>query len=364
MSAKPANDNEPQWEKEGTSSTGKQYKEVVRAVSPPQHNIAVSTALTENEKKLSEQRVAMDLVAYAERGDTPIRRTFLALAFVSVFVMALIMIFLFKEGVGLFYYPDPEQLTVSIKSFLLGHEWYPTYDPPDFGILPLIVGSISVTVVASLIAVPLGVGTALYLSGVASPKVREWVKPAVELLASLPSVVLGFVGMVVIAPILQDKLDLLSGLNILNASMMLAIMAIPTITSISEDAMYSVPGEMIEASYGLGATRWETMLKVQIPGALSGIGTAVILGMARAMGETMVVLMVAGGASQIPSSIFDSVRPLPATIAAEMGETPFGSPHYHSLFAIGIVLFVLTLGFNLVAAYVSHRFQQKGSATL
>lgn len=333
-------------------------------MSAPQHNIAVSAARAEEEKQLSAKRVAMDLVAYAERGDTPIRRTFMALAFVSVFVMALIMVFLFKEGLGLFYYPDPDQWTVSIKSFLLGREWYPTYEPPDFGILPLIVGSLAVTVVSSLIAVPLGVGTALYLAGAAGPRVREWVKPSVELLASLPSVVLGFVGMVVIAPRLQEALDLMSGLNILNASLMLAIMAIPTITSISEDALHSVPSELMEASYGLGATKWETMLKVQIPGALSGMGTAVILGMARAMGETMVVLMVAGGAAQIPGSIFDSVRPLPATIAAEMGETPFGSPHYHSLFAIGIVLFVLTLGFNLVAAYVSHRFQQKGSATL
>jgi phosphate transport system permease protein len=312
----------------------------------------------------NEDRVAMNLVAYSERGDTAVRRIFLILAFVSVFVMALIMLFLFREGIGLFWHTDVDQLTVSISHFIFGQEWYPTYDPPDFGILPLIVGSLVVTVVSSAIAVPLGVGAALYLTSVAGPRVREWVKPAIELLASLPSVVLGFVGMVVIAPLMQNLLDIPTGLNIINASIMLALMAIPTITSISEDALHSVPHELIEASYGLGATTWETLFRVQIPGALSGIGTAVILGMSRAMGETMVVLMVAGGAAQIPGSIFDSVRPLPATIAAEMGETPFGSPHYHALFAIGIVLFIVTLGFNLIAAYISHRFQQKGSATL
>lgn len=313
---------------------------------------------------VEKDRVAMNLVAYSERGDTTVRTIFLILASVSVFVMALIMIFLFKEGIGLFWHSDPDQITVSISHFLFGQEWYPTYDPPDFGILPLIVGSLVVTVVSSAIAVPLGVGAALYLTSVASPRVREWVKPAIELLASLPSVVLGFVGMVVIAPLLQNLLDIPTGLNIFNASIMLALMAIPTITSISEDALHSVPHELIEASYGLGATTWETLSRVQVPGALSGIGTAVILGMSRAMGETMVVLMVAGGAAQIPGSIFDSVRPLPATIAAEMGEAPFGGSHYHALFAIGIVLFIVTLGFNLIAAYVSHRFQQKGSATL
>ncbi|MCB2225510.1 MAG: phosphate ABC transporter permease subunit PstC [Desulfarculaceae bacterium] len=286
-----------------------------------------------------------------------IRRFFVLAGFFSVIVMALIVLFLFKEGLGLFS-------EVSIKDFLFGEFWYPTYDPPDFGILPLIAGSVAVTALSSLLAVPLGVGAALYLGEVAGNRTREILKPAVELLAGLPSVVLGFVGMVVIAPLMQEWWDIPTGLNVFNASMMLAIMAIPTIASISEDALHSVPRDLQEASLALGATRLETLSRVLVPGALSGIGTAVILGMSRAMGETMVVLMVAGGAAQIPGSIFDSVRPLPATIAAEMGETPFGSEHYHALFAIGIVLFLLTLGFNLVAAYISNRFQQKGAATL
>jgi phosphate transport system permease protein len=271
--------------------------------------------------------------------------------------MALIVIFLFHEGIAIFK-------VVSVTDFLFGKFWYPTYDPADFGILPLIVGSLVVTFFASMMAVPLGVSTALYLAGIASFRVREFVKPAVELLASLPSVVLGFVGMVVIAPFMQEMLDIPTGLNILNASIMLAIMAIPTIASISEDALHAVPNELLEASYALGATRWETMSRVLIPGALSGIGTGVILGMARAIGETMVVLMLTGGAAQIPRSIFDSVRPMPASIAAEMGEAPVGSDHYHALFAIGIVLFFLTLAFNMVASWISYRFQQKGSATL
>ena len=286
-----------------------------------------------------------------------IKWIFLGLALISVCILTLIVGFLFHAGIGLFG-------IVGISDFLFGTAWYPTYDPPDFGILPLIVGSIVVTVIASVMAVPLGVSTALYLAGIAHSRVREIVKPVVELLASMPSVVLGFVGMVVIAPLMQEVLDIPTGLNILNASVMLALMAVPTIASISEDALHAVPNEHLEASYALGATRWETMSRVLVPGALSGIGTAVILGMSRAIGETMVVLMLAGGAAQIPRSIFDSVRPMPASIAAEMGEAPFGSDHYHALFAIGIVLFFITLAFNMVASWLSYRFEQKGSASL
>ncbi len=305
----------------------------------------------------AEERKAKGALNNWQTRERLIRRAFLLLALASVVIMALITLFLFKEGVATFFF-------VSLPDFLFGQYWYPTYDPPDFGIGPLIVGSLAVTFISSAMAVPLGLSSALYLSGIASYRVREIVKPAIELLASLPSVVLGFVGMVVIAPLMQHWFDIPTGLNILNASMMLALMAIPTITSISEDALHAVPQELIEASYALGATRWETITRVLMPGALSGMGTAVILGMSRAMGETMVVLMVAGGAAQIPQSIFDSVRPMPSSIAAEMGEAPFGSEHYHALFAIGIVLFFLTLGFNLIAAYFSRRFQQKGTATL
>ena len=286
-----------------------------------------------------------------------IKNVFFFFALVSIFILGLIVVFLFREGLPIFK-------VVSVKDFIFGNEWYPTYDPPDFGIWPLIVGSIIVTLFSSLIAVPLGVLSAIYISEIAHPLMKEILKPAIELLAGIPSVVLGFFGMVVLAPWLQETFDLPTGLNIVNVSIILAIMAVPTISSISEDALYSVPREFKEASYALGATRFETIAKVIVPAALSGISTAVILGMARAIGETMVVLMVAGGAAAIPESIFDSVRPMPASIAAEMGEAPFQSDHYHALFATGMVLFFMTLFFNLIADYISTKFKEVGSATL
>ncbi|MDO9530386.1 MAG: phosphate ABC transporter permease subunit PstC [Syntrophales bacterium] len=286
-----------------------------------------------------------------------IKNVFFFFALVSIFILGLIVVFLFREGLPIFK-------VVSVKDFIFGNEWYPTYDPPDFGIWPLIVGSIIVTLFSSLIAVPLGILSAIYVSEIASPLMKEILKPAIELLAGLPSVVLGFFGMVVLAPWLQETFDLPTGLNIVNVSIILAIMAVPTISSISEDALYSVPREFKEASYALGATRFETIAKVIVPAALSGISTAVILGMARAIGETMVVLMVAGGAAAIPESIFDSVRPMPASIVAEMGEAPFQSDHYHALFATGAALFFMTLFFNLIADYISTKFKEVGSATL
>ncbi len=181
------------------------------------------------------------------------------------------------------------------------------------------------TFFSSLIAVPLGVLSAVYISEIAPRPVKEILKPFIELLAGLPSVVLGFFGMVILAPWLQETFDLPTGLNIVNASLMLAVMAIPTISSISEDALYAVPREFKEASYALGATKYETIVKVTIPAALSGISTAVILGMARAIGETMVVLMVAGGAAAIPESIFDSVRPMPAASPRRWARRPSGA---------------------------------------
>ena len=278
-------------------------------------------------------------------------------ALVSVLVLALIVFSLFREGLPIFQ-------KVSLRDFLLGMEWYPTSEPPLFGIFPLIVGSFIVTFFSTLIAVPLGVLSAIYIAEIAPGSIKEILKSLIELLAGIPSVVLGFFGMFVVAPWLQETFDLPTGLNIINASVILAIMAIPTISSISEDALYAVSREFKEASYALGATKFETITRVIMPSALSGISTAVILGMSRAIGETMVVLMVAGGAAAIPESLFDSVRPMPASIAAEMGEAPYRGLHYQALFATGIVLFVLTLIFNLIADYVSHKFRQSGSATL
>ena len=282
---------------------------------------------------------------------------FFSIATVSIAVLFIITIFLFIEGLPIFK-------QVSIKNFLFGTYWYPTSEPPDFGIFPLIIGSLSVTALSACMAIPLGIMTAIYLAEIADIRLREWVKPVVELLAALPSVVIGFFGMVVVAPLLQQVFDIPTGLNLFNAALMLAFMSIPTICSISEDAIYSVPGNLKEASLALGATHWDTILRVILPASTSGISTAVILGMSRTIGETMVVLMVAGGAAMVPGSIFDPVRPLPASIAAEMAEAPFRSNHYHALFAIGIVLFLFTLLFNMLADYVANRYRRTGDATL
>ncbi len=282
---------------------------------------------------------------------------FLVVGASGIIVLTLIMLFLVMEGLPIFN-------TVSLKDFITGTLWYPTFDPPDYGILPLIAGSASVVVLSSLIAIPLGIGSAVYLAEIAHPKIRAVVKPAIELIEGLPTVVIGFFGMVVVAPFLQETFGLDTGLNLFNASIMLAFMAVPTIASIAEDAIYSVPVHMKEGSMALGATHWETIARVILPASLTGISTAVILGIALAIGETMVVLMVAGGAAMIPESIFDPVRPMPANIAAEMGNTVFLSDHYHALFAIGLVLFVFTFIFNMIAAYLAQKHKQVGAASL
>jgi len=282
---------------------------------------------------------------------------FFCIASASITILFLIMLFLFKEGLPIFK-------TVSVQEFIFGKYWYPTSDPADFGIFPLIVASLAVTFFSAVISIPLGVMTAIYLAEIASSRVSEIVKPAVELLAALPSVVIGFFGMVLVAPFLQNLFGVPTGLNLFNASLMLAFMAVPTICSISEDAIHSVPTALKEASLALGATHFETITRIIIPAAVSGICTAVILGMSRAVGETMVVLMVAGGAAMVPESVFDPVRPMPASIAAEMGEAPLGSEHYYALFATGIVLFFFTLVFNIIADYIANKYRQVGEASL
>ena len=278
----------------------------------------------------------------------------MACALVSLAGLAAIVWFLFQEGF-------PVLQHVSIKDFLTGQDWYPTENPPSFQILPLIAGSIAVTICASVFAIPLGLMTAIYLSHIASPRVRAFFKPCIELLAAFPSVIIGFIGMAVLAPVIQTITGAPTGLNVLNASILLALMALPTICTISEDALRSVPNHMKEASLAVGATNWETLTKITIPGAASGISTAVMLGMSRVIGETMVVLMAAGGAAIIPETIFDPARPLPAAIVAEMAEAPFRSSHYHALFATGIVLFLFTFAFNLVAFKISKKYKLQAS---
>jgi phosphate transport system permease protein len=281
-----------------------------------------------------------------------IRLVFTVLAFSSLVFLTGIIFVLFNEALPIFK-------KVPVLSFLTGRSWYPTGEPPDFGILPLIAGSFWVTLGAMVVCVPLGVGSALYLNELAGPRQKAVLKPAIEILAGIPSIVYGFFGMAVIAPLLQDMLHLPIGLCGFTASLILGIMATPTVASVAEDALGYVPRSFREASFAVGANRWQTLTKVVIPAAGSGISTAIILGMSRAIGETMTVLMVAGGAAVVPSSIFDPVRPMTAAIAAEMGEAPVGSEHYNALFAIALVLFLVTFVFNIAAELISRRFRLK-----
>ena len=283
------------------------------------------------------------------QADVNFRRGLAAAAGVSVLALAAIVIFLLSQALPIFAH-------VSLKDFLFSTEWYPTDDPPVFGIGALIAGSLACAALTTLIAVPFGVLTACAIHAGMPPALSRIVKPLIELMAALPSVVIGFIGMIILAPWLQDMFGIATGLNLFNASIMLAFMCVPTIASISEDALRNVPSGLREASLALGATRWETLLKVELRWAMGGIATAVMLGISRVIGETMVVLMVAGGPAIIPESIFDPVRPMTSSIAAEMAEAAVGGEHYHALYATGLVLFIITFAFNLCAWYAARRF--------
>jgi phosphate transport system permease protein len=266
----------------------------------------------------------------------------------AVIFVILIFFFLLKEG-GAFFKEYP------FTKFIFGRFWYPTSSPSQFGILPLIMGTLFVTLGASAIAIPLGVLTALYIAEVAPSSIKDILKSAVELFAAIPSVVIGFIGMVTIVPIIRTTLNLPTGLTAFAGSLMLAFMAMPTIVSISEDAIRNVPWNYKEGALALGATKWQTMYRIIIPAALAGIIAAVMLGIGRVVGETMAVMMITGNAANIPHSIFEPVRTMTATIAAEMGETVKDSVHYHALFGIGLVLFIITFIVNFIADIFLHK---------
>jgi phosphate transport system permease protein len=237
---------------------------------------------------------------------------------------------------------------ISLGSFLGGKEWYPTIQPAvQMGVLPLILGTLWVSFGAILIALPLGLAAAIYTAEIADNKVRNTLKPVIELLAGIPSVVYGFFGLVVLVPLIQKVFGLPVGETALAGSIILGIMALPTIISVTDDAMRTTPRAMKEASLALGATKWQTIYKVVIPYSISGISTAAILGIGRAIGETMAVLMVTGNASVIPHTFLEPVRTIPATIAAELGEAPQGGIHFQALFALGCILFLMTLIINV-----------------
>jgi phosphate transport system permease protein len=260
---------------------------------------------------------------------------------VIIFVF-LIFLLLLKESLSLFgVYP--------LKNFFAGTQWLPVSEPPKFGIIPLLVGSIYVTVGAIIICVPLGVASAMYIAEVAPSSIKHTLKALVEILASIPSVVLGFIGIVWLGPFLKNTFHLSTGMCGLTGSLLLAFMALPTIISISEDAIVGIPKTYKEAAFGLGATRWQTLWRIILPAASSGIIAAIMLGIGRVIGETMVVMMVTGNSPIIPHSILQPMRTLTATIAGEMGETVSGSDHYYALFATGLILFIITFIINLIA---------------
>jgi len=261
---------------------------------------------------------------------------------ISIIVLGLILTFLVYNSFKFFAsYP--------IFDFLGGKQWAPTAEPEKFGLLPLMAGSALVSFGAIVIAVPLGIGTALYLGELAPRFVRETVKPIIEILASIPSVVIGFIGMTLLSGIIKDTFQLNTGLTALTGSIMLAFMSLPTIISISEDAINAVPSSYRFASTALGATKWQTAYKTVLPAASSGIVAATMLGLGRVIGETMTVLMVTGNSPRLVFSLLQPVRTITGTIAAEMGETVQGGVHYSALFAIGLMLFLITFFINYLA---------------
>ena len=270
----------------------------------------------------------------------------------AIVVLLGIIALLIKEGLPIFFHTPPWE-------FLFGTKWYPVSEPPTFGITSFFVSTLWVTLVATAISVPIGVACAAYLSEVAPDRVRETVKPIVELLAGIPSVVMGFIGLMLLSPLVQSAFNLNTGLCGLTAGIMLSLMSLPIIVSVSEDALRAVPDEFRQASYALGATRWETIRHVCIPSALSGITAAIMLGVGRAIGETMTVLMVAGGALAVPVSPTDPMMTMTAAIASGIGNAVRGGLQYQALFAIGLILFILTLAVNLIADRVLERQKRK-----
>ena len=272
--------------------------------------------------------------------------------YIAIIILAGIVITIAVQGL-------PLLSKYSLKDLLLGKEWRPTSVPPLFGFLPSIVSTFYISIFSMLIALPLSLGTAIYLSKIASPKVRSILKPIIELLANIPSVIYGMFALLFLGPILKKLFNLPVGLNGLNASIVLAIMSIPTITTLSEDAISMVPKEPELASYALGASNLETIFGITIPSASAGIFASITAGFGRAIGETMAVLLASGNSIRIPHSILEPMRPITATIALEMAETAVGSDHYRALFLLALVLLIFVLSFNLLSRHLRKLYRKK-----
>jgi len=290
---------------------------------------------------------------WANLKESAIRAFFLTCGILAVLVLVGIFATLLTTAI-------PAFKEIHLSEFLLKKNWDPTSpEKAEYGLLSMIVSTLMVTGGALLLAVPIGIGVAAYLSDVAHWRVREIVKPIVEILAAIPSVVVGFLGIVLFGPAIAKIFHTGNGLNAVNGSVLLAIMALPTIISISEDSLNAVPPAYGEASLALGASRWQTLFRVKVPAALSGIIAACMLGMGRAIGETMTVLMATGNARAFPHGFLSSVRTMTANIAIELGEVPYYTTHYYALFAIGLVLFVMTFVVNLAADVILRKYQER-----
>lgn len=291
--------------------------------------------------------------AFARFKESAIKAFFFTNGILAIIILLGIFIFLLVTAI-------PAFREVDVMEFFTSKVWNPSSPVQEkYGIVSMIASTFMVTLGSLVIAVPIGIGVSAYLSDVAHEKVREIVKPIIEILAGIPSVVIGFLGIVLFGPVIAKIFGVSHGLNALNGSVLLAIMALPTIISISEDSLNAVPRAYSEASLALGATRWQTLMRVKIPAALSGIIAGVMLGMGRAIGETMTVLMATGNAPAFPKGFLHSVRTLTATIAIELGEVPYYTTHYYALFAIGLVLFIITFVVNLISDLILHKYQER-----
>ncbi|WP_300263153.1 phosphate ABC transporter permease subunit PstC [uncultured Cloacibacillus sp.] len=290
--------------------------------------------------------------AFGGTGDRIMSRVVFCVAVTGIVVLIFILGFLIANGL-------PVLESTSLGEMFFSKDWYPTEEPPALGMAALIAGTLAATLLSSVMAIPVSIALAIFSAEIAPRRVRQCFKVLFEMLGFLPSIVLGFIGMMIIAPWMQVGLGIPSGLNLLNSSILLGFLIIPSVASLSDEALAAVPGELRDASYALGATRLETIFKVVFPSALPGIIAATLLGVMRALGETMVVLMAAGGAAVLPSMFTDPIRPLTSTIAAEMGETPVGSTHYHALFFAGLILLIMTLAINLASLYVEKRGEKR-----
>lgn len=293
----------------------------------------------------------------AKIGDAVISTVIKFAGYSSILFVGLILFFLLREGLPTLWEIDLSSLTQP--------RWYPIEGL--FGLLPLILGTLMVTLTATLIALPFGVGTAVYLSEVAPGWIRDTLKPIIEILAGIPSVVLGFIGILVLVPFLRKFLGLPTGLTGFTGAILLGLISIPTIVAVAEEALNTVPASYRQAALALGATRWQTIWGVTLPAAKSGVLTALMLGIGRSLGETMAVMMVTGNAAVIPlqlNSLFRPLRTMTATIASEMGEVATGSAHYEVLFFIGILLFLLSLVINIIASAVSTKTRRRAERIL